>query len=380
MANPSLSLYVHVPFCVKKCLYCDFYSVPYEKFLADDFIQTVVKEWALVKKEKNLEDPTLQTLFIGGGTPSVLSVEQWKSMHRALTSQFNLAQGIEWTIECNPDSFTQEKAQLWHSMGVTRLAFGVQSFVDEELRILGRPHFAGEAFAALHSPALRQFNSIGLDIMYGLPNQTIDSFEKTLAAALSAQIVKHLSAYELTICENSPFGREKNLPLPDEDTVCDMARLIFRKCREAGFERYEISNFAKEGHRCRHNEAYWNHEPYIGLGPGAHSYVHPKRWANIGDVKKYVSMINDGKRAIDFEETIDKKKLADEMIFLSLRTSDGLDEKNFSKNTGEQFYSGNRKKVLEDMLREKLIIHEKSRWSLTEKGMLLTDSIVKKLI
>jgi oxygen-independent coproporphyrinogen-3 oxidase len=216
--------------------------------------------------------------------------------------------------------------------------------------------------------------------MYGLPDQTLGSFEKMLNAALSAPIVRHLSAYELTICKNTPFGKAKNLCLPDEDVVCNMARLLFRKCRVSGFERYEISNFAKAGNRCRHNEAYWDHSPYVGLGPGAHSYVHPKRWANTGDVKRYIALTNDGKRPLDFEETIDREKLKSEMIFLRLRTSDGLDKEKFRAAIEEEFYSGARKKVLDELLKKKFIIHNNKKWALTEDGMMIGDEIARKLL
>jgi oxygen-independent coproporphyrinogen-3 oxidase len=375
----NISIYIHTPFCVKKCGYCDFYSVPNEESLADDFISALEKEWSLVRKEMNLENPVIQTLFFGGGTPSILSIKQWETINRLLIKKLTLADDVEWTIECNPESFSAEKAELWQSMGVTRLTFGVQSLNDKELRILGRPHSAEQALLAINSPALRHFNSVGLDLMYGLPDQTLGSFEKMLNAALSAPIVRHLSAYELTICKNTPFGKARNLSLPHEETVCDMARMLFRKCREKGFERYEISNFAKPGHRCRHNEAYWDHSPYVGLGPGAHSYVHPNRWANEGDVKRYISMVNDNHRPVDFSETIDKDKLVSEMILLRLRTPGGLNEDVFRMKTGEDFYSGKRNKVLDELQQVKLIIHEKPRWMLTEDGMLLTDTIVKKL-
>jgi oxygen-independent coproporphyrinogen III oxidase len=375
----NLSLYIHIPFCVKKCGYCDFYSIPYEESLADEFISALEKEWDLVKKENNLENPVIQTLFFGGGTPSILSIKQWETINRALIKQLKLAEDIEWTIECNPESFSMEKAELWHSMGVTRLTFGIQSLNDDELKILGRPHSAEQAFLAINSPTLRQFKSIGLDLMYGLPSQTTDSFEKTLNAALSAPIVRHLSAYELTICKNTPFGQAKNLSLPSEETVCDMARMLFSTCRKNGFGRYEISNFARAGHRCRHNEAYWDHSPYVGLGPGAHSYVHPKRWANEGDVKRYISQLSSGKRPVDFEETIDKNKLVSEMILLMLRTIDGLDEDVFRIKTGEEFHSGERKKVLEKLQQDKIITYKKPRWTLTEEGMFFTDAVVKKL-
>ncbi len=216
--------------------------------------------------------------------------------------------------------------------------------------------------------------------MYGLPHQTIESFRHSLDALLSAHIIRHLSAYELTICKDTPFGKAKHLPLPDEDEVVEMAKTLFSTSREHGFERYEVSNFAKAGFRCRHNEAYWNHSPYIGLGPAAHSYVHPKRWANVGDVKRYVSLINDGKRAVDFEETIDKTTLISEMIFLQLRTTDGLDEKLVFDTTGESFYSGIRQQALDALLNDRLITHKGTHWALTEKGMMIGDEASRRLM
>jgi oxygen-independent coproporphyrinogen-3 oxidase len=375
----NISLYIHIPFCVKKCGYCDFYSVPYDPQVASEFIDALEKEWLFVKKELELEKCQIKTIFFGGGTPSVLSIKQWETINRRLIKQLKLAEDVEWTIECNPESFSAEKAELWHSMGVTRLTFGVQSLNDDELRILGRPHSAEQALLAINTPALRHFNSVGLDLMYGLPSQTTGSFEKTLNAALSAPIVRHLSAYELTICKNTPFGQAKNLPLPSEETVYDMATMLFRICREKGFERYEISNFALQGHRCRHNGAYWDHSPYAGLGPAAHSYIHPKRWANEGDVKRYISRVNDNQRPVDFSETIDKDKLVSEMILLRFRTSDGLDEEIFRTTTGKEFYSGERKKTLDEIQKSNLIIYKKPRWVLTEEGMLLADTVIKKL-
>ncbi|HMD69232.1 MAG TPA: radical SAM family heme chaperone HemW [Chitinivibrionales bacterium] len=376
----DISLYIHIPFCVKKCGYCDFYSIPHDDILADNFVSALAKEWLIVKNDLGLKDPVIKTISFGGGTPSILSITQWQAIQTSLIGQLNVADDVEWTIECNPDSFTQEKTDFWRSIGVSRLTFGIQSLNDNELRYLGRPHTSEQALRALESPALAGFKSIGADLMYGLPHQTIESFRHSLDALFSAQIIRHLSAYELTICKNTPFGKAKHLPLPDEDRVVAMAHGLFKACREHGFDRYEISNFAKTGHRCRHNETYWNHSPYIGLGPAAHSYVHPKRWANVGDVKRYVALTNEGKRAVDFEETIDTTKLISEMIFLRLRTSDGLDAKKFFDMAGEPFYCGTRKQVLDGLLDDNFITHEGTHWTLTEEGMTIGDEASRRLM
>jgi|WetSurMetagenome_2_1015567.scaffolds.fasta_scaffold00220_19 oxygen-independent coproporphyrinogen III oxidase len=379
LLHMEISLYIHVPFCGRKCGYCDFYSVPYEDVLADEYVTALVKEWSIVSKDLGLENAVIKTVFCGGGTPSLLSVAQWQKLRSSLMQHMDITHDAEWTIECNPDSFDGEKAELWRSMGVTRLTFGIQSLDEKELKWLGRIHSAEQATRALDSPILRIFSSIGADLMYGIPRQTAESFLKSIGAILSRPVIKHLSAYELTICKDTPFATA-NLPLPDEDGIVVMTKALFTTCRERGFERYEISNFAKAGHRCRHNEAYWNHSPYIGLGPAAHSYVHSKRWANAGDIKKYLTMINGGKRAVDFEETIDKATLTSEMIFLRLRTADGLDEEVFQDAAGEAFYSGARRKILDGLLNDALIVFNGTKWRLTEDGIMIGDEIARRLI
>jgi oxygen-independent coproporphyrinogen-3 oxidase len=377
----AISLYIHIPFCAKKCRYCDFYSIPYDTDGAGRFITALAAEWELVKQEFKLDNTRIRTVFFGGGTPSMLSLSQWETVGRLLMKKLSLSPGCEWTVECNPDSFTEDKAGLWLSLGVTRLTFGIQSLDDRELGFLGRRHVSAQALAALDSPILTNFKSIGADLMYGLPGQTVLTFENTVAAILSHPVVSHLSAYELTINPATPFGRHcAKIPFPEEDEVLDMAKMLYGQCRTQGFDRYEISNFAKPGHRCRHNEAYWDHSPYIGLGPAAHSYIAPHRFANTRDVSRYISDIGSGKKPLEFTETIDMDNLIPEMIFLRLRTSDGLDENEFSSKTGYGFYSGARAAALDELARDNFISYEKPRWSLTEQGMFMADAIAKKLV
>lgn len=375
-----ISLYIHIPFCVRKCHYCDFYSVPYDASLADDFIKALAREWDMKKKSHHLENATIHSIYFGGGTPSLLSIHQWRQIKSVLIDRLILASDVEWTIESNPESFTEEKALLWHSMGVTRLTIGIQSLNDDELRFIGRPHTADEAKAVLTSPVLFKFKSIGADLIYGLPLQTVSSFAHSLETVLSTDAVRHLSAYELSVAENTEFGHRPDLPLPSEDIVYDMASLLFSVAKKHGFERYEISNFAKKGHRCRHNEAYWNHSLYLGLGPGAHSYLPPVRWANVKSVKQYISLLNDFKQPVDYSETLDREKVIAETIFLGLRTADGVDETAFKNAAGEEFYFGKRAAVLDEAIKAGLIAADNGRWTLTEQGMLIADAITRRLV
>jgi oxygen-independent coproporphyrinogen III oxidase len=376
-----ISLYIHIPFCVRKCRYCDFYSIPYDTDEAGRFVRALASEWELVKKELCLEAAEIRTIFIGGGTPSMLSMEQWELINTLLVKNLPRSPDCEWSLECNPDSFTEEKALLWHSMGVTRLTFGVQSINDLELGILGRPHSAAQALAVFESPVLSRFKSIGADLMYGLPGQTVSSFEKSIHTVLSRPVVSHLSAYELTINPHTPLGRHvSKIPFPSEERVLAMAQTLYAQCKAEGFERYEISNFSKQGHRCRHNEAYWDHSPYIGLGPAAHSYIAPQRFANTGNVSRYITDLSLGKRPLEFTEALTTDNLISEMIFLRLRTTDGLDENDFYAKTGQAFYSGRRMAALEELIKGNMIAHTQQWWRLTEQGMFVADAIAKRLV
>jgi oxygen-independent coproporphyrinogen-3 oxidase len=381
MKPESLAIYIHIPFCVRKCRYCDFYSVPYQAESATRLVSALVREWKLAEKELSLGNAEVSTIFIGGGTPTMLSAKHWEDLDRNLFKTLRISSECEWSIECNPDSFTEEMARQWLSMGVSRLTFGIQSLIDRELGFLGRPHSASHALAVLKSPILSKFKSIGADLMYGIPGQTVGSFEKSIEGVLSNPVVRHLSAYELAINPHTPIGRHvSKIPFPPEDAAMAMAQTLYAQCRASGFERYEISNFSKKGYRCRHNEAYWNHSPYVGLGPAAHSYIAPQRFANTGDLSRYVAGVEGGKRPFEFVETIGTENLISEIIFLRLRTADGLDESDFLKKTGMAFHSGARAPILDDLTKGNMIVCDQQQWRLTEQGMFVADAVAKKLV
>ncbi|MGB7567634.1 MAG: radical SAM family heme chaperone HemW [Chitinivibrionales bacterium] len=376
-----LSLYIHIPFCIKKCRYCDFYSEHGDGRVIDKFIDALAVEWDLAKNEYRLEGVPIATLFFGGVTPSLLSITQWNKIHDRLIRRLSLTDDCEWSIECNPDSFSREKAELWDSFGATRLTFGVQSFNERELRVLGRAHTAARAVEVMSDPVLARFSSIGVDLIYGLPGQTAQSLETSLNTVFSYDVVNHLSLYELAVNDRTMLGRHRRLlPLPDEDTCMEMVELIMSSTREHGFDRYEVSNFARPGHRCRHNMAYWRHAPYIGLGPSAHSYLPPLRFSNVNDTFRYISSLERGKLPIDFSEILDKETLSREMVFLGLRTVEGINEDRFYENVGLPFCSPARKPLLEKFVRQKYMTCRSPLWALTEKGMLFADAIARELL
>jgi putative oxygen-independent coproporphyrinogen III oxidase len=376
------SLYIHIPFCRKKCRYCDFYSVPYDMQLADDYLAALSKEIVLVKKNFGLNSAAqLQTVFIGGGTPTVLSAAQLAALCGLICKAFPLAPGHEWTVECNPESFTQEKAAALLEGSVTRLTFGFQSLDNRELSFLGRAHDAQGCRRILADSALEKFRSICVDLMYGLPGQTMASLERSLGEVFRSPRVNHISAYELAVADGTSFGRHRSLlPLPGETAMSAMSRRLRDFLEEHGFRQYEVSNFAKKGHESRHNMACWGHEPYLGLGCAAHSYLPPRRMANVRDVNRYVLEINGGGLPRDFTETVDADKLGLELLFLGLRTVRGINEEEFKIKTLKSFSDFTDKEKIAECVSRGLLCYEKPFWKPTRKGLLMADGIAREII
>lgn len=376
-----LSLYLHIPFCAEKCRYCDFYSIKTDNRLIERYCAALPREIDLYRDYPAVTGAKVRTVFFGGGTPTVLAAEDLAELCGLVRSRFPLAPDVEWTVECNPESFTIEKAAVLLEHGVTRLTFGIQSLNDRELSLLGRVHASARAMEVLRDPVLHRFKSIGADIIYGIPGQTVETLDRTIERLLEFPVISHISAYELTVAEGTPLGRHRSLlPMPDDESIAAMTQHLWKRLAEAGFEQYEVSNFAKQGHRCRHNEAYWDHQPYLGLGGAAHSYLHPVRWGNIRDVGRYCSMLDAGVPPREFTETLDPHKLAMEMVFLGLRRINGIDEDRFEEICGNLFENIVDSKKLEYYQQQGLIWHEKPFWRPTPQGMLMADGMARGLM
>jgi oxygen-independent coproporphyrinogen-3 oxidase len=377
-----LSVYIHIPFCTQKCRYCDFYSVPYDSSLADNYLTALSKEIDLHKNDNRLQGATaIQTIYVGGGTPTSLSADQLRTLCALLRGSCSIAPDCEWTVECNPESFTEEKASALLRAGVTRLSFGFQSLDDRNLSLLGRIHSADRCRAILADPLLTRFVSIAVDLMYGLPGQTAESCVGTLRIVAESPVVRHVSAYELTVAEETPFGRHRSrLPLPADEAMASMTEQVWDFLEAHGFVQYEVSNFSKAGHRCRHNMAYWSHEPYLGLGCSAHSFLPPERSANIRDVNRYCAMAAEGRLPREFAETIDAEKLGIEMIFLGLRRVRGINETEFQEKCGMPFIDYVNKKKLATFIGRGLLTYEKPFWKPTRQGLLMADGIARELL
>ncbi len=369
-------LYIHIPFCTRKCRYCDFYSVAFDPARAGRFVASVIGEKQLVREHDGLRETALDTVYVGGGTPSVLSGRQWKRLVRGL----GIGAVLEWTLECNPESFDSVKARAWADAGVNRVSIGVQSLRERELALLGRRHCAERARCVLRDRALERFDTIGVDIMYGLPGQRVADVLETVEGVLAMPRVEHVSAYELTLSPHSPLGRHMRLlPLPGEEVVVEMYLAVETALTAAGFEHYEVSNYARPGHRSRHNCAYWRHEPYAGLGPGAHSYLPPVRRANVADVDEYMAAIERGRLPVGFSEELTRAALVGEALMLGLRTADGIDEARFEALTGEPLLRGERGRRLADFVSDGLLRRSGSRYVPTGDGMLRADALAARL-
>jgi len=370
-----LSLYFHIPFCRKKCGYCDFYSITNEK-LTNKFIAALKKEIVLRKT-----DEQVGTIFFGGGTPSILSQNQLSEIAGFIRENFNLSPDCEWTIEVNPESFTEKKVEICLKNGINRLSIGIQSLNDGELKICGRIHDGKMAMQVLQSAILQEVNSVSVDLIYGLPRQDEKSFLQTLETVLKTRAIKHISLYELTINKSTAFGKNyDDYNFPNAEIIEKTVKISRNYLKENGFERYEVSNFAKEGHRCRHNENYWNCGKYLGFGPAAHSFDgENKRGANIADVEKYCEKLNKGELANDFSETLSLEQKKTEFLMLRLRTSGGFALSEFSAKFGGDFLSENEKYV-DNLIENFYMVIENGVCKLTDKGLDIADGIAARLL
>lgn len=290
----SNGIYVHIPFCLSKCAYCDFNSKAGKLYLADDYINTLINEM------KPFSGIGADSVYIGGGTPTALSAKQLEKLIIAIKENFNLSDDAEFTVESNPKTADGEKYRVMRNLGVNRLSIGVQSFDDNELKALSRVHSGYDALCAVEEAKKQGFENLSIDLMEGIPYQSIKSLKSSIEKALSLD-VKHISVYSLIIEEGTPFG-ENPPQLPGEDEEREMYALTREMLEKAGFYHYEISNYAKKSFESRHNTKYWTREPYYGFGAGAHSFYDGVRRSNTDSVEEYISSDNKVTQCIKISE------------------------------------------------------------------------------
>ena len=359
-------LYVHVPFCRSKCPYCGFYSVP-SRTPIPIWFEGIRTESLFYKGRFGWFD----SLYLGGGTPTFLHETTLTGLIDHLLSRFDFSTDTEFTIEANPCDLTEEKVRCLKACGCNRVNVGIQSFDDRELSFLGRSHTAGDAKKALTRLRRFRFDNVSVDLIYGLPGQTLKGWVDTLNDTLSFE-PEHISCYQLTLEEKTVFGRLRErggfCPL-DEETERTLFLTTSRFLTERGYVHYEISNFARdEAHCSRHNQKYWDHVPYLGLGPSAHSFDGKKRWWNTRSIRAYGAQLERGGPPIEGRETLTDEQLRLEAVALGLRTRKGVDLRLLSAASP----SGG---VLSRMEREGFVRRLNGRILPTEKGYLVADQL-----
>lgn len=365
-------LYVHIPFCIRKCSYCDFLSFPYDHDLAQRYTNALCRELEL----KKTFAPHLKTIYIGGGTPAILPETCLKQIFSAIRKQYIVSPEAEVTMETNPGTVTGEKADLLLSLGVNRVSLGVQSFSDTELKILERVHTSSEAFRSAEILLMAGIKNLSLDLMYGIPGQTIGTWKDSLHRAISL-FPRHISAYELTPEKGTRLTRLRDagvLVMPDEEEILRMSSLALDILAEAGFEHYEISNYALSGYRCIHNTNYWGRGEYIAVGTGAHSFLDGCRARNTSSLSDYIGKLDN----LIIPE-IDSARLSTadrvrEFIMLGFRLREGIplndaDDLNLDITTAAQ-------QLIEDEFTE--IINNRLR--LTRKGLAVANTVIIRLL
>lgn len=383
-----LALYVHVPFCVRKCYYCDFASGPAPEAIREQYVDAVVREI----ERSPWRGSEARTVFFGGGTPSELNTHQLRRITTALrdTFDFNTAHhspltshrerseaAPEWTIECNPGTVSPEALAAMREMGFDRISLGVQSFHDHHLKAIGRIHTAAEAVEAVSLARGTGFRRLNVDLIFCLPGQTLAQWKADVERALALE-PEHLSLYNLTIEEETEFGRRHRaglLSLPDEDLSADMYEWVIDRAAAAGFRQYEVSNFALPGEECRHNQVYWRQEPFLGFGPSAASYLDGVRWTNTRSMQRYLASADrEEGPELHWEERLPPREACGETLMLGLRTAEGIDLEAVAARYGldpERTYGETVRRLLEDDLLER----DRGRLKLTRRGIMLANAV-----
>ena len=359
-------LYIHVPFCLSKCPYCDFYSITWLS-LIPNWLEGILKELHIYKDRFS----TFDTLYMGGGTPSLLNAKELSSLMDFLFRNFRFSPTTEITIEANPDDVTREKLECYRDIGINRISLGVQSFDDRELQYLNRRHTARQTEKALEWIRAAGFGNVGIDLMYGFQGQTKAAWVGTMEHALDFR-PEHLSCYQMTYSPGTPFGNtlaQGRITQMGEEEERAFFLLTSRFFEEHGYIHYEISNFAKDNkHVSRHNLKYWRHVPYLGIGPTAHSFLEGRRWWNIRSVDDYCRMLSNGHPPVEESETLSKEQHRLEMLYLGLRTVDGFDLALVNKQPGS-------KKIIRELAESGLVEIHAGRVIPTLTGFLVADSL-----
>ena len=392
-------LYIHIPFCKSRCIYCGFYSTTRLE-QRQKYVDALCKEMILRRgyrsegvKELRSSDNTeatnnlstcqlvnlstkINTIYLGGGTPSQLSIAQLEQLFIYINKVYSIGEDAEVTMECNPDDITDDYAQAISRLPINRVSMGVQTFDDNRLRFLHRRHSSENVYNAVERLRQAGINNISIDLMYGFPNQTVDEWRLDIEKAISLN-VEHISAYSLMFEEGTPLFKmleSKKIEEADEEQGLEMFNSLIDTLTAAGFEHYEISNFAKPGFRSRHNSSYWQGIPYIGIGAAAHSYDIKTRQWNVSDIDEYIKSIDKGIIPMEYE-TIDDDTRYNDTITTALRTADGIDMTSLSTKHRTHCHAS-----AETYIAQGLLELKNNRLRITRKGIFVSDMIMSDLM
>ena len=371
-------IYIHVPFCTEKCIYCDFYSLAKHENQIGDFVKSICKEIQLTS-DKIKPDWDIDTIFIGGGTPSLLEPSDLEKIINSLSKNFGLTNLKELTVEANPGEFNLEKMHAFKSIGVNRVSFGFQSLHDEILKSLSRWHSAKDCITSYENARKAGFKNINIDMIFGIPNQTIDQWKRDLNRVIDLS-PDHISAYSLTVEKKTPlYGHVHSgkIIMPDEKVDINMYSYTMDILNSKDYTQYEASNYSKTDKICQINLHYWRRSPYLAFGPSAHGFYSNTRYWNVRDLSRYINMLNKNKLPLDSSEDLSNENIFDEIILNSLRTSDGINLNNIKTNFSKITYNNLLSKIPDW---GKHLHRDNNCIKLTKKGYFIADEITLDLM
>ena len=380
MEQQPLGLYIHIPYCIHKCGYCDFNSHPIKQDEMNHYIDALVaemKHYAKTYSNTNI----IRTIFLGGGTPTTLTVYQLERILKECVSEFTVASDAEITIEANPATIDIEQLKSIRQTGYNRISIGVQSFDKAELKLLDRAHGPEEIHSTVDCARKAGFDNLSLDLMFAVPNQSLSSWESNLNKALEKN-PEHLSTYNLTIEQGTAFSKLQSngkLIMPDDDHQLELYKRTIERLTKKGFHHYEISNFARRGKECKHNITYWENKNTLGLGAGASSYMNGTRFKNINLPAHYIRQVKEKKIAVEHSETLEPRQAMGETIMLGLRLLQGISIHQFEKRFQISFTNLFRN-IISSLKEKELVVIEKDYLRLSKKGLFIADSVILEFI
>jgi len=374
-------LYLHFPFCRNHCSYCDFYKELFNSGLETRFYEALKVEADLCAQEYADSDREISTIFVGGGTPSLTNLELHAEWLEVLRRLFVVPEGIEFSMETNPESVTLENLTAFKELGVNRPLFGIQSFNLKLLRLLNRKHNPDDSYRAVYYANALGYSSFGVDLIFGLPGQSMKMLSRDIDEIVDLN-PPHISFYQLTVEQGTPLAQKVKtgaLVMPNQESSMAMYRGGVERLMEAGYQRYEVSSLAKPGFECRHNLGYWEGRDYLGLGPSAHSFMRGKRYANVSSVTEYIASLKSGIRPMIHDDSGVEDRMV-EAIMLGLRMAKGIDRHQFASRFGQTLESQLDERNYALLLNSGHVVDEDGAVRLSDEGILLADEITRRLI